>query len=92
MNNDTDIVVDRLPNPNILPVPKVLSYENISGINLMLNANTASVHSNLGDGTHIHLVFFKSQTQYATIFNTIFVVPTNPGTQLMIPVWECTVR
>jgi hypothetical protein len=42
--------VDGFPHPTIAPITGVPNYESINALNLQLNANAASVQSNLGDG------------------------------------------
>jgi hypothetical protein len=43
-------ILEGFPHPTITPVIGIPTYESIAEINLKLNANAASVHSNLGDG------------------------------------------
>ena len=67
MTNDTDYVIDRVPHSKILQVPRALDYENIAEVNLILNVNVFSVHSNIKDRAHGRLVLTMFLTQYTTI-------------------------
>jgi len=50
-----------------------------------LNSNSASIHSNLGDGQLGHLYLTISPTVYATLSAQEFLVPENPGAIPHIP-------
>jgi hypothetical protein len=47
-SSDIDKVVDGFPHPTIYPITGMPNYEALSELNLKLNANASSVHSNLG--------------------------------------------
>lgn len=55
MGNDADKDVEGFPHPIIPPHFGLPTYAAIASVNLKLNANAASVHSELGDGTHGHV-------------------------------------
>ena len=67
MTNDTDYVIDRVQHSKTLQVPRALNYENIAEVNLILNVNVFSVHSNIKDRAHGSLVLTMFLTQYTTI-------------------------
>jgi hypothetical protein len=46
-----DTIVDGFPHSTIPPVIGMPTFATIAKVNLKLNANAASVQSNLGDGT-----------------------------------------
>ena len=45
-----DKVVELFPHPTVQPIVGQPSYETIAELELKLNTNAASVHSNRGDG------------------------------------------
>jgi hypothetical protein len=51
-----------------------------------LNGNTASVHSNLGDGLRSHLALTIPQNEYLVLTNNVqFIAPINLAAQLVHP-------
>jgi hypothetical protein len=50
MPTDIDKIVDGFPCPTIVPITSVPTYKTIDNLNLQLNANAASVQSNLDSG------------------------------------------
>lgn len=85
MITDIDTVVDGFPHPTIPAWMDTPTYASIAEINLKLNANAASVHSNLGDGLLGHLALTVTPEVYNTLSATPFVTPVNPGAQPVIP-------
>jgi hypothetical protein len=82
-----DKIVDGFPHhPNIAPIAGIPTYESIAQLNLQLNANAASVQSNLGNG---QIGLQEALTVFPAVFNTLsavaFVHPINPGTNPIIP-------
>jgi hypothetical protein len=71
----TDKIVDGFPHPTICPVNRIPTYTTISEVNLRINANVASVQSNLGNGTLGLLALTISPTLYTTLSNIPFKVP-----------------
>jgi hypothetical protein len=67
--------------PSIVGEP---SYETIAEIHKKINANAASVQSNLGDGRLGHLALTVSDAIYNTLSAIPFVAPPNPGAQPVI--------
>lgn len=81
----TDKITAGFPHPTVTPIVGQPSYATIAELNLQLNANAASVLSNLGDGHHGLLSLTVTTEVYNTISNVIFLVPTNPGANPTIP-------
>jgi hypothetical protein len=84
MSSSGDIL-EGFPHPTITPVIGIPTYESIAEINLKLNANAASVHSNLGDGAHGLLALAIDPAVYNTISLDPFVPPANPGANPVLP-------
>jgi hypothetical protein len=84
MSSSGDIL-EGFPHPTITPVIGIPTYESIAEINLKLNANAASVHSNLGDGAHRLLALTIDPAVYNTISPDPFVPPANPSTNPVLP-------
>jgi hypothetical protein len=78
-------ILEGFPHPTITPVIGIPTYESIADLNLKLNANAASVHSNLGDGAHGLLALTIDPAVYNTISPIPFVPPANPGINPLIP-------
>lgn len=78
MPTDIDKIVDGFPHPTIVPIIGVPTYESIDNLNLQLNANAASVQSNLGDGQLGLLYLTVTPAEYNMLSNVAFVPPTNP--------------
>ena len=74
-----DRVSEGFPHPNLRPINGIPTYASIAEINLWLNANAASVQSNLGDGLLGLLYLTVSQAKYNTLSAVPFIVPVNPG-------------
>ena len=77
------ITVDKIINSFPKPTPKKIvgipSYESIKYLNGDISTNTASVHSDLGDGNHGHLRLLVNPVIYATIFPVPYQPPANPA-------------
>jgi hypothetical protein len=80
------IILEGFLHPTIPPIIGIPTYESISKLNLQLNTNAASVHSNLatGDG----MLGLLTLTITPAVFNTLpaipFIVSINPGAQQAI--------
>ena len=85
-------LIEGFPHPTLTPVIGIPTYESLAEVNLKLNANAASVHSNLGDGAHGLLPLTIDPAVYATISNTPFIAPANPGPQPDIPAGATTTQ
>jgi hypothetical protein len=79
MPTDVDKIVDGFLHPTVLPIIGVPTYETLAALNLQLNANAASVQSNLGNGQLGLLYLTVSPALYATLSATAFIPPANPG-------------
>ena len=83
--SSTDKILETFPFP---PIPSIISqpnYESISGANLCLNSNSASIQSHLDDGA-LGLLYL---TVHAPVYNTLSLIPfiplVNPGPDPIIP-------
>ena len=75
-----------IPHPNIAPIVGIPMYESIAELNLQLNANAASVQSNLGDWQLGLLALTVSPAVFNTLSAVVALVhPVNPGTNPVIP-------
>jgi hypothetical protein len=82
MSSSGDIL-EGFPHPTITPVIGIPTYKSIAEINLKLNANAASVHSNLG--AHGLLALTIDPAVYNTISPDPFLPPANPGANPILP-------
>ena len=80
-----DRIVDGFPHPTINPVLVMPTFATIADTNLQLNANAASVHSNLGNGQLGLLSLTVTLVLYQNLAATVFISPTNPGPTPIIP-------
>ena len=85
MPASVDRIVDNFPHPTINPVLGIPTFATISDANLKLNANAASVHSNLGNGQLGLLALTVTPVVYRNLAATDFIAPINPGPTLIIP-------
>jgi hypothetical protein len=85
MPTDIDNIVNGFPHPTIVPINGVPTFETLADLNLQLNANAASVQSNLGDGQLGLLFLTVSPAEYTTLSNHAFIPPNNPGSAPNIP-------
>ena len=74
-----DKIVEGFPHPTINPIIGIPNYESISEIHIKLNSNTASVHSELGNGALGLLALTVTPAIHDTLAGVPFVAPTNPG-------------
>jgi hypothetical protein len=80
-----ETLVAGFPFPTVLPIVGEPNYESIATLHRDLNANAASIQSHLGNGQLGLLSLTVSPTVYATLSNTAFVPPVNPGPTPDIP-------
>ena len=75
------IVINKItagfPHPTFDPSIGLPSYETIKDLHVQLNANAASIFSNLGDGHHGLLRLTVSDAQYNSVFRTTYESRTN---------------
>jgi hypothetical protein len=79
MPTDVKKVVDGFPHPAIAPIIGVPTYKSINALNLQLNANAASVQSNLGDGLLGLLYLTIPPDEYFALSASEFFLPKNPA-------------
>jgi hypothetical protein len=79
MPTETDKVIDGFPHPSILPITGTPDYPSIAELQLELNANAASVQSNLGNGQLGLLALTVSPGVYSALSAVLFIPPANPG-------------
>ena len=84
MLSTVDKTVENFPFPTIFPIVGEPNYETISKVHFKLNANFASVKSNLGDVQLGLLYLTVSPDVYNTLSATIFIPPVNPGATAII--------
>jgi ribosomal protein S17E len=85
MATSTDSIVEGFPHPIIPPIIGIPSYTTISTLNLKLNANAASIQSDLGNGALGLLSLTVSPDVFNTLSDIPFIAPLNPGPQPIIP-------
>jgi hypothetical protein len=86
MSTDDKKVVDAFPHPTIAPIViRVPTYESINALNLQLNANAASVQSNLRDGLLGLLYLTITPAEYNALSATELLPPENPGAAPTVP-------
>ena len=72
-------VTTTFPHQDITPIVGVPTFESINELVAILKANAASVQTENGGGQLGHLALCVSPAIYATLSNTPFTVPANPG-------------
>jgi hypothetical protein len=77
--------LEGFPHPTIPAVIGIPTYETISKVNLQLNTNAASVHSNLGNGAHELLALMINPAVFNTLSAVPFIIPANPDAQPIFP-------
>ena len=80
-----DTIVDSFPHPTLIAIEGIPSFATIYQIQVELNANASSIHSNLGDCQLGLFYLTVSQTTYATLYNVPFIRSENPRPVLIIP-------
>ena len=70
--------IESFPQPVLTKIDGKPSYDTLNIVNDELSANAASVHTELGGGSHGYLAITVSPTVYATLSATAFVPPTLP--------------
>ena len=78
-------LVESFENPSIPPIDREPTYATLHAMHKLLNSDVASVTTNLGCSTLIHLCLTLSPTVYANLSKTRVVPPPNPGATLVIP-------
>ena len=84
ISSTVDKIVKNFPFPTILPIVGEPNYKAIAKVHFKLNANFASVQSNIGD-RQLGLLYLRvSPAVYNTLPATVFVPPVNPGATAII--------
>ena len=78
-------IIESFPHPTIQPIVWKLNYESIAEVHLKLNANTASMHSNRGNGRLGRLFLTVQPEFFNTMSDTAFEPPVNPGQTPVTP-------
>ena len=79
MPDTVEMIVDTFPHPTITPMQGIPSFVSIRQIQVELNANASSIHSNLGPFLTV------LPTTYVTLSDVSLVIPENPGPLPVIP-------
>ena len=77
--SDLDPIINGFPHTSLPPILGVPTYATIAAMHLKLNANSASIQSNLGDGQLGLLALTIPTEKYNTLSQIPFLTPTNPG-------------
>ena len=85
MPSTIDNILDGFPFPTITMIVRPPNFETISELHMNLNSNKAPVQSNLSNVPLGLLYLTVSTTVYTTLSATIFIVPVNPGSELITP-------
>ena len=75
----TEKILSTFPECPIAPIEGVPTHTYMTEVNVFLNACTASVHCNLGNGTVGYLVLTAQPASFQIVSLTSFVKPVNPG-------------
>ena len=75
----TDKITAGFPRPIVDPILGLPTYATIKELHVQLNANAASIFTNIGDGQHDLLRLAVSNAQYNSVSTVRFVAPANPG-------------
>ena len=67
------------PKPDFTITLGIPTFYALHQMQLELESNTLSVHSNLWGGNHWHLVLLMTNTKYATLLPVAYVRPLHPG-------------
>jgi hypothetical protein len=76
---EMDPIAEVFPNPLLLPINGIPTYESIAELHIQLKANAASVQSNLGDGQLGLLPLTLPPEVYNTLSAVPFIAPVNPA-------------
>ena len=79
-----DKINANIPDSAILPLQGPSNLDYLTKLNTYLNTCSASVHSDLGCRTLVHLPLTAPPTVYALLSATTFVVPKNPGSTVQL--------
>ena len=80
-----DKIIDSFPHPTIPKITGRPCYETLKAMHRKLNANTASIATNLGGGQHGYLGTTTQPGYYQTLTGSVFMPPFSPGAVAIIP-------
>ena len=80
-----DKIIDSFPHPTIPKITGRPCYETLKPMHRKINANTASIFTNLGGGQHGYLGTTTKPGYYQTLTGSVFMPPFNPGAVAIIP-------
>ena len=83
MTTSTETILATFPECPIAPLEGVPTHIYMTKVNGFLNACTASVNCNLGNGTVGYLVLTAQPASFQITSPTSFVKPVNPGVLVM---------
>ena len=79
MPSAIETIVNTFPYPSAPTIEGLPTYSTIKELHLKLNANAASVQSNLGDGNNGLIYQTVSDKVYNLLSDVPVIEPTNPG-------------
>ena len=82
---DIDNIAAGFHHPTFDPIIGLPTYETIKELHVQLNANAASIFTNLVDGRHGFLRLTVSDAQYNSVSAVPFVASVNPGETVNYP-------
>ena len=85
MPDSVESIIETFPHPTLTPIDGLPAFATIRQIQVELNANSSSIHSNLGDGQLGLLYLTVSQATYDSLSDVPFIPPVNPGPVPIIP-------
>ena len=91
-NQDTDKITADFPHPTVDPILGLSTYATIKELHVQLNANAASIFTNLGDGQHGYFRLTVSDAQFSSVSAVPFVAPVNPGATVTYPLNATSAR
>ena len=80
-----DKIIDTFSHPTIQKITGQLCYEKLTPMHRIINANTASISTNLGGGRHGYLGTTTETGYYRTLIGAVFMTPFNTGAVAIIP-------
>ena len=76
---DNETIVAAFLYPTISSIDRIPTFSSTKELHLKLNANAASVQSNLRDGKNELIYLIASDAVYNSLSEVQFIEPTNPG-------------
>ena len=85
MPTETEAIVETFPHPTLPKIEGIPTFASINDIHIKLNANAASIQSDLGNGRLGLLSLTVTNDVYNTLSDTPFIEPANPGQVPTVP-------